>query len=206
MKKPASVYTQYDKLDQLPVKNRDNWLQESALICSLLKANASLLQVGCANASRLIDLKTKRPDVRFLGIDIEEDLLKDAQENIAKAGLQVETRMCDITANEKCVALGHFDYVLCLNNTLGYIPDEAAALQNMRSLGSLVFISVYGEQFIDDLARQYFKTLGLTVRTIEGNRFTFDDFSSVKRYTREEVEQWGGKITETPLGYLCILG
>ncbi len=205
MKPPAFIYTHCDELDRLPAESRDNWITESALICSLLKPKATVLQVGCADASRLIDLKTKRPDVSFLGIDIEQDLLKVARENIAKADMQLETRLCDITADEKCAALGHFDYVLCLNNTLGYIPDEAAALRNMRYLGSQTFVSVYGEQFIDELARQYFKTLGLDVRTIEGNWFTFEDFMSVKRYSREEVEQWGGNITETPLGYLCIL-
>lgn len=205
MQTPATVYTHCDELEQLPAENRDNWLQESAVISSLLKTNASVLQVGCANASRLIDLKTRRPDVRFLGIDIEEDLLKDARRNIEKAGLQLETRLCDITADEKCAALGHFDYVLCLNNTLGYIPDESAALRNMKSLGSQVLMSVYGEKFGDDLAQQYFTTLGLKVQTIADNRFTFADFSSVKRYARADVDSWGGLITETPLGYLCIL-
>lgn len=205
MKSPASIYTHCDELGNLPAENRKNWMMESALMCSLLKPNASVLQVGCANASRLIDLKTKRPDVSFVGIDIEGDLLKDARENITKAGMQLKTQLCDITSDAACAALGHFDYVLCLNNTLGYIPDEESALRNMRSLGTQVFVSVYGEKFIDDLARQYFSTLGLAVAAIKDNRFTFEDFTSVKRYTHEEVEAWGGQITETPLGYLCIL-
>lgn len=205
MQDPASVYTHCDELDRLPAKNRENWLLESALICELLKPNATVLQVGCADGSRLIDLQSKRPDLHFLGIDIEEELLSDAQKKIAAAGMKIETRLCDITSDEQCVALGHFDYVLCLNNTLGYIPDEAAAMKNMRVLGSQVLISVYDEKFTDDLTREYFATLGLTIATIENDRFIFEDFTSVKRYTKEEIKKWGGTRIETPLGSLCIL-
>ncbi len=205
MKPPASVYTHCDELDKLPVKNRKNWITESSLICTLLKPNASVLQVGCANGSRLIDLKQKRPDLHIVGIDIEEDLLSDARENAKNAAMNIETRLCDITVPEACAGLEYFDYVLCLNNTLGYIPDEEGALANMRLLGTQVLISVYSDQFSDELAREYFQTLGLEIQTIEKNRFTLKDFTSVKRYSLAEVESWGGEITETPLGYLCIL-
>ncbi len=205
MPSPCSVYTHCDELERIPAKNRENWLLESALICKLLKPNATVLQIGCANASRLIDLQTKRPDIHSLGIDIEEKLLSDARENIAKAKMNIDTRLCDITSDEQCAALGDFDYVLCLNNTLGYIPDEEAALRHMKALGKEVLLSVYSDPFSDELAREYFATLGLKVMKIEENRFIFGDFSSVKRYAQEEIERWGGSMIATTLGSLCTL-
>lgn len=205
MPSTSSVYTHCDELDRLPVKNRENWLTESSLICELLKPNASVLQIGCANASRLIDLQRKRPNLHFLGIDIDEALLSDARRNIAKAEMTIGTKHCDITSREQCEELGHFDYVLCLNNTLGYIPDEKAALANMHLLGKKILISVYTEQFTDSLAREYFGVLGLKIQKIENNRFTFEDFTSVKRYTRKEIQKWGGTMTKTILGSLCTL-
>lgn len=205
MKPPASIYTHCDELGLLPAKNRENWMFESARITELLPQNATVLQVGCANGSRLIDLQKKRSDVHFLGIDIEEGLLSDARSSIEKEKMNIETRLCDITSPEQCAELGKFDAVLCLNNTLGYIPDEQAALRLMRSLGTQTIVSVYGPSFTDGLAKEYFTHLGLDIDRIEGDRFFFKDFSSVKRYTKREVEQWKGKIEETPIGSFCIL-
>ncbi|MSR68126.1 hypothetical protein EXS65_04895 [Candidatus Peribacteria bacterium] len=92
MPTPSSVYTHCDELDHLPGKNRKNWIFESALICKTLKQNATVLQVGCANASRLIDLQRKRPDLHFLGIDIDEALLSDARRNIVETEMTIDSR------------------------------------------------------------------------------------------------------------------
>jgi hypothetical protein len=87
--------------------------------------------------------------------------------------------------------LGHFDWIVCLNHTLGYIADEGEAIANMRLLGDRLAISVYGERFDDVLAERYFRVIG-------------EDGTVVRRYTRADVQAWGGEIVETPLGYLCL--
>ena len=57
---------------------------------------------------------------------------------------------------------------------------------------------------MNDLAKEYFDSLGLTIRAIQGDEFIMEDFTSVKRYSRENIETWGGNITETTVGYFCI--
>jgi len=74
----------------------------------------------------------------------------------------------------------------------------------MKAAGEIVIISVYGENFTDDRAHAYFSSLGWNVDTRDGD-FHIADFGIVKRYTRKEVEKWGGRITETPLGYFCSI-
>ena len=75
----------------------------------------------------------------------------------------------------------------------------------MKKLGKVVGISVYGERFSDDLARAYFESIKLEIDHIENDHFVMRDFSTVKRYSKKEVESWNGKITETPIGYFCVL-
>jgi hypothetical protein len=66
-------------------------------------------------------------------------------------------------------------------------------------------ISVYGEKFSDDLAKEYFESIGLSIDNIQGNTFVMEDFTKVKRYDRQTVDNWGGEVTETPVGYFCEL-
>ena len=97
-----------------------------------------------------------------------------------------------------------FDYVICLNNTLGYIEEEDKAIKNMKTMGKTVIISVYGEKFTDQLAQEYFSALGLKIINISNNTFYFDDFSKVKRYPQDEIIKWGGNVLKTPVGYFCV--
>ncbi|EKD43737.1 MAG: hypothetical protein ACD_72C00152G0006 [uncultured bacterium] len=98
-----------------------------------------------------------------------------------------------------------FDYVICLNNTLGYIPEYDKAIKNMRKLGKTVIVSVYGEKFDNDLAREYFDSIKLEIDHIDGDKFVMKDFTTVKRFSKKEVESWSGEVIETPVGYFCIL-
>ena len=101
--------------------------------------------------------------------------------------------------------MNQFDFITCLNNTLGYIPEEEKAIKNMKALGKKVILSVFGEKFNDDLAREYFKSINLELTEIEDNVFHTKEFVNVKRYTHKDVEKWDGKIIETPIGYFCVI-
>lgn len=197
-----NVYTKCDELENLPPQNRENWLYEIELLRKEIPLNASVLQVGCMDGTRILKLLRERPDLHITGLEIEPVFIPIAQAKIAHAKLKATFLPGDITAPPP---LPVFDYVVCLNNTLGYILDEEKAMSEMRKLGKKVIISIYGEKFTDDLACTYFKTINLNVDKIENNRFYIKNFSSVKRYTKKEVENWGGKIIETPVGYFCIL-
>lgn len=202
MPEPKDVYVKCDILEDLPKPNRDNWLFEIELLSKELPQNANVLQVGSMDGTRIIKLLEARPDLILTGIEIEEPLVELAKKNISEANFNANFIHGDITNPPD---LSKFDYVICLNNTLGYIPDEQKAIDGMKKLGKKVIISVYGEKFDNDLAQAYFKTINLDIDHIDKNVIIMKDFTKVKRYTKEEVESWDCKITETPIGYFCIL-
>lgn len=75
----------------------------------------------------------------------------------------------------------------------------------MKHAADTVIVSVYGEKFTDDAAHAYFATLTLDVKDITDDVIHVKNFGTVKRYRRADVGQWNGRITETPLGYLCVI-
>lgn len=202
MPSPKDVYIKCDELDDIPKPNKDNWLKEIKLMASEIKPNATVLQVGCMNGERIMALLEKRPDLNITGLDLEKDILEMAKENFKKFSIKANLVHGDIT---KPPEMGQFDYVVCLNNTLGYIPEEEKAIENMKKLGKTVMLSVYGEKFTDELARTYFKSINLELTGIDNNIFHTKEFVNIKRYPKGEVESWGGKIIETPIGYFAII-
>ena len=199
------VYIHCDKLNHLPALNRENWLWESAWLCEHVKPNATVLQVGSCEGSRLMDLTQKRPDLSFTGLEIDPALHTMALKRFEGTKAHAKSVLGDITKNESIDPLGHFDYAICLNNTLGYIPNEVTTIANMKYAADTAIISVYGEQFTDELAREYFASLTLTVENIIDDVIHVKDFGTIRRYRREDVKLWNGKIVETPLGYLCAM-
>ncbi len=202
MPEPKNVYIKCDVLEDLPKLNRDNWLFEIKLLSKELSQNASILQVGSMDGTRIIKLLEARPDLKLTGIEIEAPLVELAKKKVTKAGLKASFVHGDITNPPN---LPKFDYVICLNNTLGYIPEQKKAINKMKSLGKNTIISVYGEKFNDELAQSYFKSINLEIDHIDQNAIIMNGFTKVKRFTKEEVDSWNCKITETPIGYFCIL-
>ena len=202
MPSPKDIYIHCDELANIPKVNLENWLYELEILVQKLPNAARVLQVGCGDGSRLIALHTERPDLVLTGLDIDEGMLSLAQKKLDQAGKKIPLIREDIT---KGMDLVEFDYVICLNNTLGYIPEDEKAIQKMKKIGKKVIISVFGEKFTDERGREYFESIKAEVSKIEGNTFHLRDFCLVKRYTKEKVEKWNGEIIETPLGYFCIL-
>ncbi|MBI4079628.1 methyltransferase domain-containing protein [Candidatus Kaiserbacteria bacterium] len=197
-----AFYSNCDKLDNIPAINKQNWLFELDLQCKLLPRDATVLQVGSMDATRIIEILKLRPDVNITGLEIEKDFIALAKGNLRKAGFDAGMIEADITKFQSPI---RYDYVTCLNNTLGYISDTEAAITHMKDAGNTVFVSVYGEAFDEKAAKEYFSSLGLQVEKAENDHFELSDFGVVKRFTRDEIAAWSGKITETPLGYFCEL-
>ncbi|HRY82547.1 MAG TPA: class I SAM-dependent methyltransferase [Candidatus Moranbacteria bacterium] len=196
------VYVNCDVLENIPKPNRDNWLKEIDLLRLMLPKNARVLQVGSMDGARAIRLLEVRPDLKITGLEIEASLVELAKQKIAIAGLCVNFIHGDITNPP---ALPHFDYVICLNNTLGYIPEQDKSIAKMKELGKVIIISVYGEEFDNGLAQEYFKSINLKINCIKNDSFIMEDFTAIKRYSKKEVESWGGKIIKTPVGYFSII-
>lgn len=201
MSNPEDIYIKCDILEDLPKPNRDNWLYEIELLSQVLPKNVRVLQVGSMDGTRILKLLKARPDLVLTGIEIEAPLVKLAKNKLEQAGLKADFIQGDITNPPD---MPKFDYIICLNNTLGCIPDEDKAINGMKKLGNNIIISVYAERFNNALAKEYFKAIGLEIKSIENNLIVMKDFTKVKRYTREEVESWNCKIIETPIGYFCI--
>lgn len=181
------IFERCDNVDALPELNRQNYLFETDWLVQHLKPNAKVLQVGSADGRRIVRVLRQRPDLRWTGLEIDEELVELARINVAEGGVNADIIHGDITNPP---GMAQNDVVVCLNHTLGYISDQEQALDEMRRLGESVVVSVFGETFDEQLAGQYFELLGLK------------NYSSVLRYARADVTQWGGRIHETPLGYL----
>ncbi|MBI2573745.1 methyltransferase domain-containing protein [Candidatus Woesearchaeota archaeon] len=194
-------YIECDVLEQLPTLHRDNYNFETEFLTSHLPQNASVLQVGCMDGTRLLRLHQQRPDLELSGLEIEQDLVLTAQSLLSQHKIPATIIHGDITAPPP---LTHYDYVVCLNHTLGYIPDQHKAIEMMKKLGKHVIISVYGEIWTPQLAQEYFKTLKLSIKETHHNKFILSDGWPIHRYTKQQIETWDGKIIKTPLGSLVI--
>ena len=201
MTSAKEIYVHCDELDKIPALNKKNWLYEIELLKQELKPDTTVLQVGCMDGTRIIALLKERPDLQITGLDIDKSLLDLARQKFNKEKINATLILGDIS---KPLSIPKFDYVICLNNTLGYIEEEEKAIKNMKRAGKKVIISVYGEKFTDQLAQEYFSALGLKIINISNNTFYFDDFSKVKRYPRDEIIKWGGNVLKTPVGYFCV--
>src|SRR5438128_585867 len=131
MPHPKVVYPKADELENLPALMCENYLYESKLLCEKLSKSATVLQVGSMDGERAIRLLKERPDLKFSGLEIEASLVELANKKTASAGFKVRSILGDITDPPN---LPRFEYVICTNNTLGYIPNEKAALQNMAKI------------------------------------------------------------------------
>jgi protein-L-isoaspartate O-methyltransferase len=81
----------------------------------------SLLEVGTNNGRNLAVVKTRNPDVRVGGIDVNEHALESARAR----GLDIELRLQD--ANEWTDAPGSWDGILTMS-VLDHVPDEAVEM------------------------------------------------------------------------------
>ncbi|MFA5842683.1 MAG: class I SAM-dependent methyltransferase [Candidatus Gracilibacteria bacterium] len=174
----------------------NSWLKKH------LPIHAKVLQVGCMDGTRILELLKVRPDLKVTGLDCEAPFLTIARQKIKKSGFKnVQFILGDITKPH--FHLNHkFDAVLCLNNTLGYIEKDEKAIQNMKKMGRRVILSMYGEKFTDPLAKKYLKTIHLTVTRIQNHRFYTKENVFIRRFTKFEISLWGGMVFSTPIGYI----
>lgn len=203
MSSAKDVFIRCDELDALPDENRRNYLFELEWLAENLPRGANVLQVGSMDGMRALRMLEVRHDLRITGLEIEADLVSLATQTLRKRGLNAQFIHGDITAPPPSVEI--YSHVLCLNNTLGYIANYEKAIEEMRKRGETTVVSVYGEQFDNDLAKRYFGAIGLSVRRLSGDTIYFDDFSPVRRFARETVSAWGGVVTKSPIGYLSVL-
>jgi SAM-dependent methyltransferase len=176
----------FDDLNHIPPLASQNYMDEHDWLVGNLPQGARVLQVGSYDGQRILRLLAARPDLDITGLEIDEEFVTLAQNLLAGNTPPAAITQGDILSPPK--DLGGFDYVLCLNNTLGYVAEPERALANMKRLGKIVVVSVFCEEF-DAIAAEY--------RTKTG--------SSARRFDSSEVDTWGGIAIPTPLGRLVQL-
>jgi SAM-dependent methyltransferase len=170
------------------------------------------LQVGCMDGTRVVSFSKAAPGVHVDGLEINETSTAIARQNVRDAGLASHIILGDIMAPPPELQPASYDLVYATNNTLGYLDDPRVALDRMRSLSrGKVLVSLFSdERFTDKIAREYFTRMKMDIDalSIQGNDFIFDDGNSdptiIRRFNRDEVLAWGGKLTKTPLGFYAL--
>lgn len=175
--------------------NRQNYEFETDYVVRTLPQGASVLQVGSMEGTRAARILEQRADLKYTGLDIDDVLMSLARTNVPNANFVLG----DITDPPE---IGPFDYVICLNHTLGYIEDVEAAMTRMKQLGAHVVVSVYGETFDEVAAVDYFETLGLEIGGIADTEFNMANGWVIRRFTESVIKSWSGEVVKTPLGYL----
>ncbi len=201
-----NIFQNVDIMENLNPLNRKNWEFESNFLVNTIKPGSNVLQIGCTLGDRLIVLWNSIKPVRLWGIDIDSDLINRCRNRLNKLMIKAELSVAD--AQKLPDFDTKFNYVICLNNTLGYIPDDKKAISEMKkSAKGKVIISIYTDtKFTDKIAKEYFKAVGSKVRGIENNVIRTNEIS-MKRYSIKDIRDLFGKdvqIIETPLGVICM--
>lgn len=195
----SDIFEKGDLIDNLPPLARANWLRECELVLAEINAAQTILQAGCTSGGRIIALKEKMHDIDITGLDFDPEL-------IARAKARLPNTRFILADIENPSLSEKFGVVLCLDNMLGYLKDERKSIAEMKALAKeKLIVSVYGEKFSDQLAQDYFKSIGTGVKRIEGNLILTKEFK-VKRYAKKDLHALLGdcKITETPIGWFCV--
>ncbi len=198
-------YVHCDDLEKLPPLHAENYTSETDFLVSVLPKKSRVLQIGSMDGTRISRLFEQRSDLNLTGLEIDHSLVVCARSFLKHHKVPAEIIEGDITAPIEVVAKGAYDFVICLNHTLGYIPDQDKAVEMMKQYGKRVVVSVYGEAWTPELAQEYFAVLGLLITEVHDDGFLLDDGSVIHRYSRKEVEKWGGKVLPTPLGYMVFV-
>ena len=196
-----------------PSLSAENYAYEEQAIPLQLRGVRRGLQVGCMNGTRVVRFSKAAPHAHIDGIEISETSVAIARRNVAEAGLDATILLGDITNPPPLLQPKSYDLVYALNNTLGYIPDIQRALDTMRMLSAdKVVLSLFSdERFTNDVALSYFGSMDIDPKGVEidGNTFYVPDadgkLTTIRRFSRDEVLRWGGKIKETPLGFYVVL-
>ena len=130
------------------------YLYSAAQVCDVIRPGDLVLDLGCGPATQLGVVARLNPDVRFVGVDASEPMLKAGRAHLLAEGVSnVELRQNDITD------LGSFDdhSVDAVMSTLAlhHLPDRDALHATCRAVSRV--LKVGGGIYLNDLGR--FKSL-----------------------------------------------
>lgn len=196
-------YVNCENFNALPEVFREVYELETELVCKLLKRKSRVLQVGPMDGHRMVLIQDKRPDLHVTGLEIDEKFVKISNNKLANERIDWQVIHGDITKPPK---FEPFDWVICLNNTLGWVENDKLAVENMKKLAPNVIISLFTDRFTEELAEIYFPNMGFNSYKKTKTGFKLDSNTTFKTYSEKEILAFKPKqLNPTPLGYFCVL-
>ena len=125
------------------------YLFNTALVSQTIAGSTVCADLGCGTAVQLLQIAFVNPEIQFIGVDREPQMLRRAAENAAKLGVKnVRWVVDDITAPQYLSTLG-VDAVIA-NMTLHDLPDMAAVIKFAESIKCLLPANsaIYLEDFV----------------------------------------------------------
>lgn len=156
-----------------------------------------VLDAGCRHGVQACEL-SRRFGCRIVGIDLVDDNLREAQENIAKAemGQSVQVSRGDI--HQLPFENAVFDYIWC-RDVLAHMRDLPSAFRSctrvLKPNGKMLIYAMFGTELLTD---EEAESLWPPLATVRDNmrRPYFDEALSAAGFTVMEVDELGSEWRE----------
>jgi ubiquinone/menaquinone biosynthesis C-methylase UbiE len=139
----------YDAMDHSEVNRRFVADFLSAQRQAGLDDDVEVLDLGTGTALIPIELCATNPNARILAIDLAEEMLRLARENVARHGLSERIALQCVDAKRLPYPDGHFAAVMS-NSIVHHIPEPKAALVEATRV-----LKAGGLAFVRDLSRPH---------------------------------------------------
>ncbi|MFH0835098.1 MAG: class I SAM-dependent methyltransferase [Candidatus Micrarchaeota archaeon] len=175
-----------------PPKYQKYIAEETDLLKTKLSGAGRVLEAGVGVGRIIPELA---PVVKeFVGVDNAELMLKQSQE-VAKNFPNVKIVKADLENLSKIFPPNHFDFTLCLWNTLGNVDDEVAVLKELaRVTSKSIFVTVYLKGTLDD-RKNWYKQVGITISKVDEKNEIFYSETGLrsKSYALADVGELANK-------------
>ena len=171
-----------------PPKYKQYIEEETELLKLKLKGANRILEAGVGIGRIIPDIA---PIVKeFVGIDNADLMLKKSQE-VANKFSNVKIIKGELENLSKLFPRKHFDFSLCVWNTLGNVKNEVQILKEIAQVTKKsIFITVYHKGTLED-RKNWYKTVGIKIFKVDEENEIFYSESGLKSksYSLDEIEE-----------------
>lgn len=161
--------------------------EEEQLLREKIAGSGIVLEAG-VGTGRLIPVVA--PLVHTLvGIDIADRMLLEAK-SVAELHQNVEILKCDISSVAQTFPSHHFDYTLCMWNTLGNVENEVDVLKMLASVTKKSIIMTVFRKGTIEQRRQFYARVGISIASFEQDEtfFTTSGLRS-RAYSESDIRE-----------------
>jgi arsenite methyltransferase len=126
------------------------YLFHTLQLLEMIRPNDQVIDLACGPANQLCQVARLNPEAHFVGIDLSENMLKQARENVARQGLKnVELKMGDMSSLDQ-FGLCSVDQVIS-TMSLHHLPEEDKLFECFREIARV--LKPTGGIYLADFAR-----------------------------------------------------